>query len=159
LATVILPKYRLIWGGHPSITPMIYYVMTRFGLDIKQNVTLYQSKYFERDFPVDNDKIENVILTPNLFDPDLSLSFMRNRMFSENTFSAGVFIGGMNGIEEEFELFRKSHPDALVLPIASTGAAAKIVYDKYLPLKMQNDRLVNDYAYMSLFQDLLIDKM
>ena len=32
LASVVLPKHRLIWGGHSSITPIIYYVMEKFGL-------------------------------------------------------------------------------------------------------------------------------
>lgn len=80
-------------------------------------------------------------------------------MFSENKFAAGIFIGGMEGIKDEFELFRLFHPKALLLPIASTGAAAKIVYKKFLPRQLRNERLVNDYAYMSLFQDLLIDKI
>ena len=80
-------------------------------------------------------------------------------MFTENHFAAAIFIGGMEGIEDEFKLFREFHPHALLLPIASTGAATRIVYSDYLPREMRNKRLENDYAYMSLFQDLLIDKI
>ena len=29
LVTVALPNHRIIWGGHPSITPLIYYVMDK----------------------------------------------------------------------------------------------------------------------------------
>jgi len=159
LTTVVLPKHRLIWGGHPSITPIIYHIMERLGLNIQEHVTLYQSLFFEKHFPEDNNKFENVIFTENKFEKDASLLLMRKRMFTENTFVAGIFIGGMEGIEDEFKLFRELQPQAFVLPIASTGAAAKIVYNKYLPTETKNARLKNDYAYMSLFQDLLIDKI
>jgi hypothetical protein len=29
LASIALPNHRIIWGGHPSITPLIYYVIER----------------------------------------------------------------------------------------------------------------------------------
>ncbi len=121
LTTVVLPKYRLIWGGHPSITPIIYYVMQRLGLSIQEHVLLYQSEFFKKHFPKDNNKFQNVILTENTLEKDSSLLLMRKRMFSENPVVAGVFIGGMEGIEDEYKLFRDFYPEAIVLPIASTG--------------------------------------
>lgn len=159
LATVVLPNHRLIWGGHPSITPIIYYVMERLGLKVQDHVLLYQSKFFEKFFPEDNNKFENVILTENTDEVESSKLLMRTRMFSENHFVSGIFIGGMEGIEDEFKLFREFHPKALILPISSTGAASQIVYNNYLSSDLKNQRLVNDYAYMSLFQDLLLDKI
>lgn len=159
LATVVLPNHRLIWGGHPSITPIIYYVMERLGLKVQDHVLLYQSKFFEKFFPEDNNKFENIILTENTGEVESSKLLMRQRLFSENQFVSGIFIGGMEGIEDEFKLFREFHPKALILPISSTGAASRIVYDNYLSPEFRNQRLVNDYAYMSLFQDLLIDKI
>lgn len=159
LATTVLPKHRLVWGGHPSITPIIYNVMERQNLNIQEHVTLYQSKYFEHLFPEDNNKFRNVVLTENTGEIQSSIHLMRQKMFSENEFSAGIFIGGMDGIEVEFKLFTKFHPDALLLPIASTGAAARVAFDDLLPEKHKNSRLVNDFGYMSLFQDLLIDKI
>lgn len=159
LTTVVLPHHRIIWGGHPSITPLIYYVMDKLNLNIQEHVKLYQSKYFEHLFPEDNNKFENVILTENVGDIPSSVQRMRERMFAENKFDAAIFIGGMDGIEVEYNMFREMHPDALLLPIASTGAATKIVYDNFLPEEFKNERLVKDYGYMSLFQKLLIDKI
>lgn len=159
LATAVLPDHRLIWGGHPSITPIIYYVMERLDLKIQDHVLLYQSKYFEKFFPEDNNKFENVILTENTGEDESSKLLLRNRMFTENQFAAGIFIGGMEGIEDEFKLFREFHPQALVLPIASTGAASKIVFNENQNQEEYSNRLLHDYAYMSLFQDLLIDKI
>ena len=158
LTTVVLPSHRLIWGGHPSITPLVYHVMERLNLNIQEHVTLYQSRFFEKYFPEDNNKFENVILTDNINDDKAqSLLYMRNKMLDESEFSAGIFIGGMEGVEEEYDMFIKKHPKALALPIASTGAAAKKIYDERFTDK--NERLVKDYAYMSLFQKYLINEI
>jgi hypothetical protein len=159
LTTVVLPKHKIIWGGHPSITPLIYYVMEKLGLNIQEHVKLYQSLWFESLFPEDNNKFENIVFTDKLQDIPSSVQLMRDRMLSENKFSAAVFIGGMEGIEVEYNMFREKHPYALLLPIASTGAATRIVYDNHLPDDFKNERLLKDYAYMSLFQNLLIDQI
>jgi hypothetical protein len=158
LASLVIPKYRLIWGGHPSITPIIHYVLEKFEIDIQNHVKLYQSKHFEKIFPIENKEFETVEITEDLGDLNASLRLMREKMLGENTFEAGVFIGGMNGIEDEFELFKKLNPNAILLPIASTGAAAKIIYNNNLE-DFKNEKLLRDYGYMSLFQELLIDKI
>ena len=158
LTTVGLPHYRLIWGGHPSITPLIYYVMERLNLNIQEHMTLYQSRFFEKHFPEDNNKFENIVFTDVIDnDREKSLLYMRHRMLDDSKFSAGIFIGGMEGVEEEYDMFIKKHPKALALPIASTGAAAKKIYDERFTDK--NERLVKDYAYMSLFQKYLINEI
>ncbi len=158
LTTVVLPQHRLIWGGHPSITPLIYYVMERLNLNIQEHITLYQSIFFEKYFPEDNNKFENIVFTDVVDnDREKSLLYMRHKMLDESEFSAGIFIGGMEGVEEEYDMFIEKHPKALALPIASTGAAAKKIYDERFTDK--NERLVKDYAYMSLFQKFLINKI
>jgi hypothetical protein len=185
LASIALPNHRIIWGGHPSITPLIYYVIERMLINkldrddwdlvltgkeretierqlkgkIQQHVLLYQSLYFKDEFPPENEMFQNVVLTDNLGDIPLSIHHLRHRMLSENAFSAAVFIGGMEGIVDEYKMFREFHPKALLLPIASTGAATKIVYEELLPDGFKNERLLKDYGFMSLFQKLLIDKI
>ena len=62
LSTVVLPNHRIIWGGHPSITPLIYYVMEKLDLNIQEHVTIYQSRLFEKFFPDDNNKFKNSVL-------------------------------------------------------------------------------------------------
>ena len=158
LTTVVLPHHRLIWGGHPSITPLIYYVMERLNLNIQEHITLYQSRFFEKYFPEDNNKFENIVFTDVVDnDREKSLLYMRHKMLDESEFSAGIFIGGMEGVEEEYDMFIEKHPKALALPIASTGAAAKKIYDERFTDK--NERLVKDYAYMSLFHKYLINEI
>lgn len=159
LTTIALPHHRIVWGGHPSITPLIYYVMEKLDMNIQEHVKLYQSLWFKDKFPEDNNKFENVVFTAKQEDIPSSIRFMREKMFSENEFCAAVFIGGMKGIEDEYKMFREYNPDALLLPIASTGAATKIVYDNLLPENFKNQRLEKDYGYMSLFQSLLMNKI
>lgn len=186
LTTTVLDRHRLIWGGHPSITPLIYNVMENMTLlklreqpdwdflskdlqdkkleaelkrDIQRHVHLYQSEYFKDIFPPDNEKFDNITFTENMGDVHSSVQQMRKRMFSENKFSAAVFIGGMDGIEVEYKMFREHHPNTLLLPVASTGAATKIVYDTMFPNEMKNARFEKDYGYMSLFQKFLIEKI
>lgn len=159
LTTVVLPKHKLIWGGHPSITPLINYVMEKLGLNIQEHVQMYQSLWFKDKFPEDNNKFENIVFTERLEDIPSSIRLMRERMLFENDYAAAVFIGGMNGIEDEYKMFSEKHRNAILLPIASTGAATRILYDNLLPDQFKNERLLKDYGYMSLFKNLLIDKI
>lgn len=152
LATVVIPKAQLIWGGHPAITPLIRFVVNKMRANLKKHVTLYQSAFFKEYFPKDNFDFENIVITERLNDRDSSLDLMRSEMISNNDYVAGIFIGGMEGVIDEYELFKRSHPQALILPIASTGAAAKIIYEEHERL---NKRLVQNYAFMNLFQEEL----
>lgn len=160
LTTVVLPHHRIIWGGHPSITPLIYYVMEKMEMNIQEHVKLYQSKLFEKSYPKDNNRFDNVILTDIIDnDRDKSLQHMRERMLSESEFAAGIFIGGMEGVRDEYLMFKEYHPEAILIPIASTGAATALLYDSIFPEEQKNKRLEKDYGYMSLFQKFLMDKI
>jgi hypothetical protein len=155
LATVVIPKAHLVWGGHPSITPLIRFVMDKMNVDLKKHVTLYQSLFFEEYFLPDNFAFENIVLTEKRNNRNESLELMRSKLVNENDFKVGIFIGGMEGINDEYLLFKERHPNALILPIASTGAAARILYEGQP--QAYDIRLKNDYAYMALFRDLLHD--
>ncbi|WP_044173529.1 SLOG domain-containing protein [Flectobacillus major] len=185
LASIALTEHRIIWGGHPSITPLIYYVIELMLINklerddwdlpltdeekdkiqselkskIQKHVLLYQSLFFEKDFPPENEYFQNIALTGNLGDIHSSVQHMRHKIFSDNHFSAAVFIGGMDGIEVEYKMFRQYHPEAVIIPVASTGAATKIVYDNLFPEELKNERFLKDYGYMSLFQKFLMDKI
>ena len=153
LATIVVPHAHLIWGGHPAITPLLRFVAKGMGVEIQNHITLYQSKFFEHEFPIDNKQFENVIITPSTSDKDSSIAIMRNQMIGDNLFSAGIFIGGMEGVMIEYQIFKYHHPRAATFPIASTGAAAREIFQSTRP--NPDERLLSDYAYMSLFRDLL----
>ena len=123
---VTLGRRKLVWGGHPAITPMVWAFAESMGVDYGKWVVLYQSLFFKDEFPDETKKFENVIFTDRVRD-DLtaSLTEMRRRMLAETGFAAAVFIGGMRGIVDEYRLFRDLAPNAAILPIMSTGGAAR----------------------------------
>lgn len=167
LAATSLPYTRLIWGGHPSVTPIIRSVLERMDVTVKEHVTLYQSEFFRKIFPVDNCCAENlcmidIVVKDTLSETrDASLEKMRRCMIAGHEYTAGIFIGGMEGVEEEFKLFKEYHPDALCIPVAGTGGAAFELFKSkeksggiVLPEGFDPQRLENDFDYWSLFRDL-----
>lgn len=149
LVYVTLGRRPLIWGGHPAITPMIWAVADSMGVDYGQWVRLYQSNFFEDQFPEDNVRFQNVTFTDVVDgDQNKSLRHMRERMFKEQQFDAAVFIGGMSGIVDEFDLFTQLQPKANAVPIVSTGGA---VLDLEKRVKQLPDDLRSDLDYISLF--------
>ena len=149
LVHVTLGRRLLVWGGHPSITPMVWAVAEGLGIDYGAWVKLYQSEYFRDEFPEDNDRFRNVTYTPSV-NGDLiqSLREMRERMFTDYRFKAAVFIGGMGGIVTEFEMLQQLQPDLAVKPIVSTGGA---VLDLAKRMTDVPKDLADDLDYVSLF--------
>lgn len=131
LVYVTLGRRLLVWGGHPAITPMVWAVADDMGVDYAAWVKLYQSRLFEDEFPAENALFQNVRYVDKIGD-DLaaSLAAMRDRMLCEHEYSAGVFIGGMEGIGDEYALFRKYHPKASIIPLASTGGASLELFER-----------------------------
>lgn len=91
-------------------------------------VTLYLSGLFEDDFPEETAHFHNVVqVEPVGENLPASLSEMRRRMIEETAYYAAVFVGGMAGLIEEYELFKEKAPAAIILPIMSTGGAARLI--------------------------------
>lgn len=149
LVNVTLGRRILVWGGHPAITPMIWVVAEKLGVDYGSWVRLYQSGYFADQYPEDNERFSNVTFTPDIDrDREKSLLCMRKKMLTDYVFHSGVFIGGMEGIREEFDLFKKLHADAKLLPVVSTGGAARTLADS---LEDVHPDLVQELDYLALF--------
>ncbi len=154
LVHVCLGRRQLVWGGHPAITPMIWTVAQEVGVDYGSWVQLYQSRHFTDEFPEDNERFQNVTYSPAVGDDrEKSLEAMRTQMFSENTFKAAVFIGGMAGILREFELLRELQPETTIVPVVSTGGAALEVAKQIGPLSPD---LQDDRDYIALFHRHLL---
>ena len=148
LVHVVLGRRRLIWGGHPAITPMVYSVAEGLNIDYSQWVTLYQSSHFDDLYPEDNERFQNIVYTEKRDGREASLLHMRQQMLGSQAFGAGVFIGGMKGIVDEFRLFRQLQPDAALVPVASTGGA---VLDVMSELPNPSEDLIVDLDYVALF--------
>lgn len=124
LVHVCLGRRRIIWGGHPAITPMIAIIADEIDVDYEKWVTLYQSDFFKDSFPEDNSKFSNIIVTENIDSSrEKSLEHLRKRMFTENDVECAVFLGGMEGIRDEYAMLKELSPDTRLYPLYSTGGS------------------------------------
>jgi hypothetical protein len=126
LVTSVIRQRQIVWGGHPAITPMILAICQDLDVDYSNVVVLYQSRFFEAQFPQENRHFDNTILVDAVSgDREMSLLRMREEMLSRQDLRAAVFIGGMEGVGAEYEIFTRFHSGAKVLPVAATGGAAR----------------------------------
>ena len=126
LAQVALGRKKLVWGGHPAITPLLWAAAQSVGVDYAVAVELFQSRLYQEDFPAENKHFANVIYVDAVDgDKAKSLAAMRQAMLTSTDFDAAVFIGGMDGVNDEFEMFTAKWPDAICIPIALTGGASR----------------------------------
>ena len=161
LATVVVPHRKLVFGGHPAISPLVRFVAERAGKP--DNVVIYQSRFFEDKIPPDSLYFNNLVWTEAVpqENPDqaMSLAAMRDAMVgseAEYPFGAGVFIGGMEGVLEEFVLFREFFPQVVVYPMASTGGASLILWEKEKETLPYSEVLKEEFEYISLFTHLFV---
>jgi len=125
LVIAVIRDRQIVWGGHPAITPMIWSICEDLNIDYSEKVVLYQSLFFEDRFSEENERFHNVQFIEKVDgDREASLLCMRIAMLSREDLDAAVFIGGMEGVEAEYDLFIKYHPKAKVLPVAAPGGAA-----------------------------------
>lgn len=126
LITATLGRRLIVWGGHPAITPMVWAASEDLGVDYGRAVVLYQSTFFKDVFPEENKRFGNVQYIDHVpGNKEASLLRMRQAMLSRDDLSAAVFIGGMEGIAAEHDLFVRYHPQAEVLSVAAPGGAAR----------------------------------
>jgi hypothetical protein len=149
---------KLIFGGHPTISPLVAMVATEYSLaqeveNVNRNdkdgkrISIFQSKAYAAVSPKETTSLfdlgySNIIWTDATngeeFNPEIqktaqchkSLEFMRREMMKEKI-DALVCIGGMEGVELEFTLFREIHPTKPIFILKSTGGASKILADEY----------------------------
>jgi len=164
LATVALGRKTIVWGGHPAITPMLWASAQDLGVQYATAVCLFQTKFIPKeDFPEENKHFANVTYV-DAVDSDLakSLLAMRTAMLKSAEFDAAVFIGGMEGVQREFHIFRSFHPETPALPIGTTGSACEGLLKQVEPNLKEAaeghktfERLRDNTAYSLLMQQIL----
>jgi hypothetical protein len=149
---------KIIFGGHPSISPLVAMVATEFriskgieNMNRKEShekpITIFQSKAYAEVIPEEtsglfklgySDIIWTDVVAGEKFDPTLSeqsqckksLRSMREKMMREKI-DALVCMGGMEGVEEEFEMFRELHPNKKIYVLKTTGGASKLIANQF----------------------------
>jgi hypothetical protein len=85
------------------------------------------------------------------------LGSARHHRLHTYQFAAAVFIGGMEGVDREFNIFRDFHPDTPAYPVASTGSASQMLLgqvERHLTPDMRQ-KLASEPAYTLLMQELI----
>ena len=164
LLMVVLPRSRLVFGGHPAITPMVKWVADQLGAF--DRVRMFQSEFFRDRYLKDLElfRYEEIKAVPG--DREESLRRMRIAMIESEPFHAAFFIGGMEGVEAEYELLRERKSRVPRFPVYTTGGAARILWATERSLTAENanvheahgpelDQLRSDNSYVGLFTNLL----
>ena len=119
---------RLLFAGHPTITPLI--LMIAREKQMRNSVDIYQSRWFEDSVPPEVDEIDKqqlgrIVWTDRKNTLKSSLKLMRSDMIqSSNKLVAAFFVGGMEGIEAEYELVQSLSPNTLCIPVTGPGGGA-----------------------------------
>ncbi len=151
--TVTIGRRLIVWGGHPAITPMIWTAAEDLGVSYSKCVHLFQSKFFQDQYPDENARFQNATFVDAIDgDRDGSLKRMRVELLKSYQFEAAVFIGGMEGVFEELQLFRDFYPNSQVIPIASAGGAALEIA---LNMGTQNAQQMASIDYVGIFHNSL----
>jgi len=175
LVAIAVPDRVLVFGGHPAITPLVWDGAD--SLSASEFVYVYQSELYRPLIPPRVRFFPNVVWTPirpaaslnNPRDREDSLRTMRHWMIEQrrldlnraplDEYHAGVFIGGMDGVEKEWAMFVQAYPTAPALPVASTEGAARRLWSNPAsqPLVPQPTwaSLASDLNYRRLFRSLL----
>jgi len=142
IESILKRNGKIIFGGHPTISPLVLTVAKKFipilnGEKDPVRIYIYQSEMFKDKISKFTNElldlgIGKIIWTKSFNDlREKSLYDMRVQMLKQHNISAGIFIGGMEGIEEEFDLFKEIYPETPMYLIGSSGGATKILFEKY----------------------------
>lgn len=165
--TALTAGVRLITAAHPTIAPLLLYVAAELPDELEAQVTIYQSAVFEKILPPATQRFEvEGIATINWTEPiegessevdnrGRSLELMRRQMLEETQPSAAVFIGGMEGIEDEFALFAELRPEAPTYPIAAPGGEARHLVERMQAPPLPE--LLESRVYPTLWSRVLDD--
>lgn len=128
LVSICVRERDLVFGGHPAISPLVEHAARSLGA--LNRVHIFQSNFFRDKIPPVAREFPNLHWTRKASDISTSLTVMRKKMIGFRDYGAAVFIGGMEGLFEEVEIFKEAHPASPIIPVASTGGAAKDLLDR-----------------------------
>lgn len=156
-------KGKLVFGGHPTISPLILSVGEEFISFFEEAylpiVYIYQSKYFKTVISEYTKKLiekrigDKIRWTPAVDnDREKSLALMRGKMLDDTDPIAGIFIGGMEGVEDEFKLFTSFFENRPVYCIGSVGGASKILAERIL-----KNKILFGFEYKEVTREMLLE--
>jgi hypothetical protein len=127
--------FDFVFGAQPMIASMVLDIVSRFASEMSgTRVYVFQSQFFVGKIPDATLSLAawqhaRGLMTPVIPDAqnpdkDRSLARMRDDMGSFPRLVAGVFVGGMEGFEDEAAIFTSKNQKLPCFAIGSTGSAA-----------------------------------
>lgn len=125
---VLMSNGRLVFGAHPTISPLVLLVAAETAG--AGSVEVYQSCWFEDVIPVETRTLieagHGVLHWVDAAETrPASLAALRQQMLSRPDLIAGVFVGGMEGIRDEFAALGALRDDVVRVPVPGPGGAAR----------------------------------
>ena len=94
--------------------------------------------------------------TRKVDDRDEALRIMRTAMIQSRRYAGALFVGGMEGIPDEYAMMRKWWPGTPCMPVAGPGGAAAELAGDYEALGLTRLKRSRAYPFMALrFVDAL----
>jgi hypothetical protein len=130
------------------------------------SVVVYQSELFENVLPEPTRRFRDegvgdlhwtVAISGEAPEPgswDGSLRLMRRTMLTETDPVGAIFIGGMSGITEEFNMFQELYPGRPMYPIGRPGGEAEILARR---IRSRVPRLIDEDVYPTLCRLIVAD--
>jgi hypothetical protein len=158
----------LVTAAHPTIAPLLLYVAAEFPpVSGSHRIVVYQSQLFEAVLPEPTVRFRDEGIGEFRWTPSApgdvpepgrwgeSLRTMRRAMLTDMDPVGAIFIGGMEGISDEYQLVRDLLPNAPVYPVGRPGGAARALSQQVQsPL---TDLLQSGDVYPALFRHVVQD--
>lgn len=143
---------RIAFGGHPTITPLILLIAS--SRSERQLVDVYQSEWFVHEITPETRRLEDlgygkIHWTKREESLASSISTLRKVMLKESNPLGAVFVGGMDGLFEEYRLFRQEYPERPCIPIKGPGGAANRLDPVGIPEELKERLTSLRYPFLS----------
>lgn len=160
---VLLSGGRLVFGAHPTVSPLVLLVARE--LRRPEVIEIYQSEWFEDRVPQETLNLAEegfgvLRWTPAVPGDDAddvtpSLHRMRDEMFGDGPLAAAIFVGGMEGIFDEYDRLAAHQPSTPRLPLLAPGGAARRLEPSTDPIAERLGPVLGSSRYPSLAREIV----
>jgi hypothetical protein len=149
---ILAANGRIAFGGHPTITPLILLIASN--RNERQLVDVYQSEWFDNEITPETRRLESlgygkIHWTKRGESLGSSLTTLRKVMLKESNPLGAIFVGGMDGLFEEYGLFHREYPERPCIPVRGPGGAASRLDPVGVPRELAQQLTSLRYPFLS----------